>query len=147
VSEAMISCTRIIEFDAGHRVYKHESKCSNVHGHRYKVEIKAIRNFEKVDVLGRVIDFSVIKEKLGGWIDKFWDHGMLLFENDPIKEAWCEGHMADQKCYWLPLNPTAENLAYYLLMNICPRLFDELGIKVIEVVVWETPNCKATAHL
>lgn len=28
------SCTRRLEFDAGHRVPLHESKCKNPHGHR-----------------------------------------------------------------------------------------------------------------
>ena len=67
----MIECTRRIKFDAGHRVHLHESKCRNAHGHQYIVFIYATA--ENLDKLGRVIDFSVLKEKFHGWIDDNWD--------------------------------------------------------------------------
>ena len=34
----MITCTRKIEFDAAHRIIKHENKCKMLHGHRYILE-------------------------------------------------------------------------------------------------------------
>ena len=34
------SITKCIEWDMGHRVPNHESKCRNPHGHRYKCEIE-----------------------------------------------------------------------------------------------------------
>ena len=52
----MHTITRRLEFDAGHRVYQHESKCNHVHGHRYVVEVEATGT---LDGLGRIIDFSV----------------------------------------------------------------------------------------
>lgn len=52
----MITVTRVLEFDAGHRVVNHESKCATLHGHRYKVEIVAAA--PGLDSLGRVIDFG-----------------------------------------------------------------------------------------
>ena len=36
---AMISVTRRLEFDAGHRIPDHRSQCRNLHGHRYVLEI------------------------------------------------------------------------------------------------------------
>ena len=33
--------TRKLEFDAGHRVMNHESKCATCHGHRYVLEVTA----------------------------------------------------------------------------------------------------------
>ena len=35
----MISITRRLEFDAGHRIPDHRSQCRNLHGHRYVLEI------------------------------------------------------------------------------------------------------------
>ena len=35
----MISVTRRLEFDAGHRIPDHRSQCRNLHGHRYVLEI------------------------------------------------------------------------------------------------------------
>ena len=32
-----LTCTRRLQFCAGHRVYGHESKCANVHGHNLAV--------------------------------------------------------------------------------------------------------------
>ena len=37
----MITCTRKIEFDYGHRVFKHGSKCKHIHGHRGVIEVTA----------------------------------------------------------------------------------------------------------
>ncbi len=31
----MITATRRVQFCAGHRVHRHESKCRNLHGHNY----------------------------------------------------------------------------------------------------------------
>jgi 6-pyruvoyltetrahydropterin/6-carboxytetrahydropterin synthase len=35
----MLTITRKLEFDAGHRIPDHKSQCRNLHGHRYTVEI------------------------------------------------------------------------------------------------------------
>lgn len=144
------TCTRIIGFDAGHRVVEHEGKCAHLHGHRYTVHITA--QAEKLDGVGRVIDFSVLKDKVGGWIDEHWDHGFILYGNDPFKSV-LEGHhirldsAERQKLYLMPFNPTAENIARYLLRSICPELLRGTGVQVVKVVVWETPNCYAEAHI
>jgi hypothetical protein len=51
---------RRIPFAAGHRVFQHESKCRNLHGHNYVAVLHA-RADAGLDALGRVIDFSVLK--------------------------------------------------------------------------------------
>ncbi|MBF0198688.1 MAG: 6-carboxytetrahydropterin synthase, partial [Planctomycetes bacterium] len=47
----------------------------------------------------------------------------------------------------LPLNPTAENLAYYLLHEVCPKELKGMGVIVHKVVLWETENCYAEVDL
>ena len=136
-----ITCTRRIQFCAGHRVYNHESKCRNLHGHNYVALFEAEA---PLDELGRVIDFSVLKEKIGGWIDSHWDHGFLLWENDPEAIA-AVGSMPGQKMYQMPYNPTAENMAKYLLEKVCPDTLRGTGVAVTSVRVWETENCYADA--
>ena len=54
----MITCTRRIQFCAGHRVMGHEGKCRNLHGHNYVVFVTA--QADELDSVGRVIDFSVL---------------------------------------------------------------------------------------
>jgi 6-pyruvoyltetrahydropterin/6-carboxytetrahydropterin synthase len=134
------SCTRRIEFDAAHRVMEHEHKCRLLHGHRYVVEATFIT--QELDTLGRVVDFGVVREVLGGWIDQHWDHNALLHEKD-VELGKAISAITDQKIYYLPNNPTAENLADYLLRVVCPELFKHHGVYCSKIRLYETPNCYA----
>lgn len=136
----MIMATRRIQFCAGHRVANHESKCRNLHGHNYVAFITA--KADQLDAIGRVIDFGELKERIGKWIDAYWDHAFIVWAEDKEAKA-ATNAMLDQKLYQLPSNPTAENMADYLLRTICPSLLDGTGITVIKIVLWETENCFA----
>ncbi len=135
----MITCSRRLEFDAGHRLLNHESRCRNLHGHRYSAVIEATA--EELDEVGRVVDFSVIKTGVGAWIDEHWDHGVILEKDDLEVIECCE--RIDSKCYVVPFPPTAEHLALYLFERASGLLFDH-GVRVVSVTLWETPNCHAT---
>ncbi len=144
-----INCTRRIQFCAGHRLMGHESKCAHLHGHNYVAFFHA--GAWGLDSVGRVIDFSVLKERIGGWIDKNWDHGFIFHIDDSdTRRALAtfeneeEGRF--QKKYAMPYNPTAENMARYLLEEICPQVMAGTGVNVFKVVVWETENCLASAE-
>ncbi|XP_065199065.1 6-carboxy-5,6,7,8-tetrahydropterin synthase-like [Sycon ciliatum] len=139
----MITCSRSVEFDAGHRVLNHESKCRTVHGHRYKVDITA--QIDELDDIGRVVDFSVLKQVIGGWIDEQWDHAMVLNKDDPMLQHFKDDDHALKPPYVMDTNPTAENMAKFLLDKSNELLAGYEGLKVISVVVHETPNCKAEA--
>ena len=139
-----ISCIRKLNFCAGHRVVGHENKCAHMHGHEYLAEIYA-RPKETLDDIGRVIDFSVIKERVGNWIDRYWDHGFIVNKTDIAAlsaiKAFNDHSQFDQKYFELPYNPTAENLARFLL-ETCKDLFTEYPIEIYKVVIHETPNCR-----
>ncbi len=50
------------------------------------------------------------------------------------------------RIYLLPYNPTAENMAIYLLSKIAPQLIETIkgyDLRVTKVVVWETENAFA----
>mgnify|MGYP007071564299 CR=1 FL=1 len=157
---SQITCTRRLTFCAGHRVLGHENKCAHLHGHNYVVEVTA-RSADTVDELGRVIDFSVIKAMLGNWLDTNFDHGFILHEQDTAnieylsnlivrpEENFAHLQLAPvrQKLFVLPVNPTAENIAHYLLHTVCPLLFGSSGVQIIKVRVHETENCYADAEL
>jgi hypothetical protein len=49
--------------------------------------------------------------------------------------------------YVMGVNPTAENMANFLLKAICPELFKDYPIEVWKVVLYETENCSAEATL
>lgn len=136
------TCTRRMEFDAAHRVMQHESKCRHLHGHRYVVE--ATFESETLDRLGRVIDFGIIQERLGGWINEHWDHATILYDADQdLGKAIAQ--QTGQKIFYLEANPTAENMASYLLDHVCPPLFKDQGVRCLRIRLWETPNCYADA--
>jgi 6-pyruvoyltetrahydropterin/6-carboxytetrahydropterin synthase len=138
------TATRILEFDAAHRVMGHESKCATLHGHRYKIEVTA--EAASLDNLGRVIDFSVLKEKIGGWVDEHWDHTTIVFKDD-LETIDGLGHIPSRKPYFLAdWNPTAENMAFFLLSEVCPKVLENSGVRVRKVRVWETPNCYSDAE-
>lgn len=139
MSRQQITCARRIEFDAAHRVMQHEGKCKHLHGHRYALEARFVAE-AGLDTLGRVVDFSVIKEKLGGWIDAHWDHTTILFDKDKALGADIEKHTG-QKVFYLPVNPTAENMAAYLLQQVIPELFQGDGLRCSALRLYETPNC------
>ena len=139
-----ITCSRRIEFDAAHRVMQHEGKCKHLHGHRYALE--ATFSATGLDTLGRVVDFAVIKQKLGGWIDANWDHATILFDKDKALGSDIEKHTG-QKIFYMPNNPTAENMAAYIIRTVCPGLFENDGIACTHVRLWETPNCFVDAGI
>jgi 6-pyruvoyltetrahydropterin/6-carboxytetrahydropterin synthase len=131
--------TRKHEIHCGHRVVGHEGKCQNLHGHSYVFYLKC--KSESLDELGRVIDFGVIKQSLCQWLDDNWDHKLILWEHDP----WLINLLAiDSSIVTLPYNPTAENLARYLVEVIGPKVFAHYPISLCEVIVEETSKCSAS---
>lgn len=140
----MISCIRRLQFCAGHRVYKHESKCSHLHGHNYVVFIHA--RADELDDLGRVIDFSILKERVGHWIDTNWDHGFLLCREDEQGQSALKLMGVNQRIYLME-NPTVENMALHLLDKCAENLMLGTNVEVFRVVMWETENCFAEASL
>ena len=144
----MVTCTRQLEFDAGHRVHLHESKCRNAHGHRYRVLFEVIANVSAnpLDPLGRVIDFSVLKDRVGSYIDTHMDHGFLCFDQD-AEMLDVMRRIEGQKIYLMPYNPTAENIAHHFLHVVCPEVLRDTFVNITQVTVYETPNCFAVARL
>ena len=46
-----------------------------------------------------------------------------------------------QTIFYLNVNPTAENMAYFLLHNVCPIIFKYESVKCVQIKLYETPNC------
>lgn len=142
--------TRRLEFDYGHRVLRHESRCAHLHGHRGRIEITVKTANGELDDLGRVIDFGVIKQILGKWINDNWDHNMLLNSDDMLAQLWTGGkgefkvediyNLFNNKPPYLfsKENPTAENIAkqFWEIAHLhLPK-----NIHPVRVRFYETPN-------
>lgn len=137
-----LNIMRRITFCAGHRLQGHGGKCEHFHGHNYVVEFHITG--AEVDEVGRLIDFAILKTLFKGWIDDNWDHGFVLWDKDANGRAAME-IVTPKKLYLLPYNPTAENMARYLLDEICPKLLKGQTVKCWKVVLWETDDAFAEA--
>ena len=139
-----------IEFDMGHRVPYHKSKCRNPHGHRYKVKVKLegdIIDLEGQSENGMVMDFSDIKSVLMEQVDKRLDHGFMYWCKDEEMKKFFDIHK-HFKSIEVSFTPTAENISQYLF-NILEKCYTDTfdtGLKLIEVSLWETPTSVAIAH-
>jgi 6-pyruvoyl tetrahydropterin synthase/QueD family protein len=133
----MHEATRILEWDMGHRVPRHSGMCRTPHGHRYKAEITCAG---KLGAEGFVLDFGMIKARVGVWIAERLDHTTAYQRGDKMMESFAELNAAEKgkPFYAMDEAPTAENLAA-LIFGKAVELLPE--VSVLSVVVWETPNC------
>jgi 6-pyruvoyltetrahydropterin/6-carboxytetrahydropterin synthase len=146
-----ITASRYHDFSAGHRVVGHENRCAWLHGHNYRIHFTCQARdaaATPLDGIGRVIDFSVIKSTLCEWLEKTWDHKFLAWEKDEairtvLRQAWGADALLGNSIVWVSFNPTAENMARYLVEVTGPLLLPP-HIKLVEVVVEETRKCSAT---
>lgn len=134
----MITVSRYHDISCGHRVYGHESKCANLHGHNYRMTFTVAG---ELDSIGRVVDFSAIKSTLCDWLETNWDHKMILWEKDPAVSSL---RQIDNSVVSVPFNPTAENIGQYLLDIVGPEQLAGTGCQLISVQVEETRKCSAT---
>lgn len=147
----LITASRYHDISCGHRVVGHESKCRHLHGHNYRITFEV--GAPALDGVGRIIDFSVIKSRLCMWLEEQWDHKFLLWEKDPLRDffvvadntATLDATEVMESLVFVPFNPTAENMASYLLHIIGPKQLDGTGARLISVDVSETRKCSATA--
>jgi 6-pyruvoyltetrahydropterin/6-carboxytetrahydropterin synthase len=146
-----ITCTKQITFCAAHRLYNYIGPCENIHGHNYIAEL----TFERIvngnlDSLGMVIDFKEIKEEYKNWIDTNWDHSLILNEADEhlinFFQKYRDENKEKMKLFIMKSNPTAENMANYLL-SLTGVLMWHNDIKPTKVRVYETPTSYAEAIL
>src|SRR3989339_463225 len=107
-------------FAAAHALKGYDGNCSNLHGHNWIIE--AFIQCRKLNKLGIGIDFRDVKGVLKDVLGKL-DHTNL---ND-IAEFGA-------------INPTSENLAKFLFIELSLRLNTE-STKVKKIMVFESPGC------
>lgn len=140
---AKVTATRFHDFSCGHRVVGHEGACALMHGHNYRVHFTC--EAKGLDKVGRVIDFSVIKELLCEWLEDHWDHRFLMYRHDPFLDRISQ--WSDLGIITVDFNPTAENMGLYLLDSVGPTLLANHEVKLVSVRVEETRKCQAEVSL
>lgn len=123
--------TKRATFEAAHHLPNHYSKCANLHGHSYKLEVTISGEIDKEDIetsseaginpeFGMVLDFGTLKIAMSKLVDKY-DHSNL---NDYFKL------------------PTAEIMAVSIFNDLVVELA-HYNVKVESVKLWETESSYA----
>ena len=141
----MITANRFHDFSTGHRVVGHEGKCAHLHGHNYRIHFHVAPKVEgDLDDIGRVVDFSVINTLLCQWLEDNWDHKMLIWDQDPMVDLLI--HVDMEGVVVVPFNPTAENMAQFLMNEVAPKQLP-CYLQLIECTIEETRKCSVTYKL
>jgi 6-pyruvoyltetrahydropterin/6-carboxytetrahydropterin synthase len=123
-------------FDAAHFLKGYVGKCSNIHGHRWRVvvEIKGEKLSEEPQTRGMLVDFSDLKMAIKELCDRF-DH-TLIYEEGSLKEATVRALEEENfRFNVVPFRPTAENFARFFYESL-----EASGFDLNRVEVYETPN-------
>ena len=124
------TATKRYTFEASHYLPEYNGKCSNIHGHSYKLEV----TFTNTNGLTHtnnpmVLDFNLIDDIVKPFVERY-DHSYL---NNFFKY------------------PTAEVIANSLYSDISSVLKDGIklnkyddGLVLTEVKLWETEKCFVT---
>ena len=113
----------LTHFAAAHQLKMVATKCENLHGHNWKIEVCV--GGKELNAAGVVIDFGELKAHLSEIMDTL-DH-KFLNEVESFKGG----------------NPSSENIARYIA-EVLQKKIDDSAVKVMRVTAWETDNACAT---
>jgi 6-pyruvoyltetrahydropterin/6-carboxytetrahydropterin synthase len=127
-------------FDSAHFLKGYEGKCSNIHGHRWTVEIEVAS--EELEATGQcrgmIVDFSTLKKDLNSMVD-YLDHSLII-EISSLKQKTMEALEEENfRIIQVDFRPTAENFAKYFYDKL-----EDMGYNAVKATVYETPNNCAT---
>ena len=132
----MIRITKEFKFEMAHALHGYDGLCKNIHGHSYKlrVTVKGEVRSENGHVKdGMVIDFAELKEIVKPEIIDKYDHSLVLNANSPHASIDLS---AFEKVFYLPYQPTSENLVTDFALKIKSKL--PKGVELTKVVLSET---------
>ena len=140
---------RWIETDTGHRVPNHNSKCRNMHGHRYRWEAElegdVVTNVG-ISEEGMLMDFSDVSMILMQHIHDVVDHAFIVYEGDTAALEALSSMGDGHRTLVVPFIPTAENLAKWAFEQVEPHISSTYGntLRLHSFHVRETPKSWAT---
>ena len=124
-------------FDSAHRLVDYIGPCSNLHGHRWEVDVDVIG--EGLDKAGMLWDFTNVRT-----LKQKYDHKTLLKRCEKNREL---GECLERLCggdsvLWLDDNPTAECLGKTILKDLLEKSPDYK----FKIKVYESPTSYAEVH-
>lgn len=125
-------------FDSAHFLKNYVGKCSNIHGHRWyvEIEIKSEKLIEEGSKKDMVYDFTNVKEAINKIVEEY-DHCLIVEKGTLQKRTYESLLMEGFRIVETLSRPTAEHLSYVFFEKI-----KALGYPVYKVSVYETEtNC------
>ena len=113
----------VTRFAAAHQLTMVGTKCENMHGHNWKIEVYVIG--ENLDKAGVLVDFGVIKKHVADI--------MLMFDHKYLNEL----------SFFENKQPSSENIAYLVATELQQRIVDA-AVSVSRVTAWESDDAGAT---
>jgi 6-pyruvoyltetrahydropterin/6-carboxytetrahydropterin synthase len=113
----------VTKFAAAHQLTMVGSKCENLHGHNWKIEVCV--SGENTDGAGVLLDFGVIKKHVRD-IMSMLDHKYL-----------------NEIEYFQQNQPSSENIAFFVATELQKRI-DNHTAYVSRVTAWESDDACAT---
>jgi len=127
-------------FDSAHFLSGYNGKCSNIHGHRWRVvvEVSSEKLISEGQNRGMVEDFSVLKKDVKEILD-YYDHALIV-EEGSLREQTFECLVEDGfNVIEVKFRPTSEEFSKFFYYKLC-----EKNYRVRRVTVYETPANSAS---
>lgn len=134
----MYTIRKQFKFEGAHQLFKAYSECCTgaIHGHSYLVEV--FFRSQNLDDTGMVIDFGKVSDLYKDYIDKKWDHTLVMpnmFPHDYLVIL----ATYNRKFRTVPYNPTAENMARQMFEDFDKiNTENNLNVLINKVRVHET---------
>jgi 6-pyruvoyltetrahydropterin/6-carboxytetrahydropterin synthase len=113
----------VTKFAAAHQLTMVGSKCENMHGHNWKIEVYVTG--EDTDDAGVLMDFGIVKKHVRE-IMSMLDHKYL-----------------NELDYFRHSQPSSENIAYFVATELQKRI-DNQSVSLSKVTAWESDDAAAT---
>jgi len=145
----MLTVTKQLRTETGHRLNNYDGRCSHLHGHSYLWEVTATA--PELTDNGMILDFKDLKVAMNVVLDPL-DHALVLAGTDPLVEMHSSQDELNNtfratngkppRLFIWHENPTAESFAQWALLQIQSYLADT-NITITKVKVWETATSYA----
>jgi 6-pyruvoyltetrahydropterin/6-carboxytetrahydropterin synthase len=139
--------TKEFSFCAAHILSDYDGKCSNLHGHNYKLKITLegdIIENKTSNEKGMVMDFGTLKHGVSEIIEK-WDHAFII-DNDSYDQiqlaSYLEKNNLCTRFKHMKGRTTAENMIKDIVGDVVKQLIQDniTNVKTIYGKLWETPT-------
>ena len=131
-----VRITKEFKFEMAHALHGYDGLCANIHGHSYRLWVTVRGDVKKENKHikdGMVMDFTDLKSIIKPTIIKKYDHSLVLNANSPHANLDLS---AFDKVYYLPYQPTSENLVKDFTNSITSLLPE--NVELLKVVLSET---------